>query len=227
MSRAIADVDIKKLWGKAAGRCSLCKIDLLPILEQSPELIGEMAHIIGYKKDAARGNADRQYDNSYDNLILLCPTCHRKVDKAEKVFTVDVLRHKKLDWENEVARRVGIEKCPKTLPEMCRGILRLLAENYEIWKAYGPESEEAQKNPLSNMASFWEYRKLDTIVPNNKRIINFLEVCKEIVPMDLYKFGCKFKEHAVMFEKNCYSPIDNAMRFPVEFEVEVKKYAKE
>ena len=227
MSRAIADIDIKKLWGKAAGRCSLCKIDLLPILEQSAELIGEMAHIIGYKKDAARGNADRQYDNSYDNLILLCPTCHRKVDKAEKVFTVDVLRRKKLDWENEVARRLGIEKYPKTLPEMCRGILRLLAENYEIWKAYGPESEEAQKNPLSNMASFWEYRKLDTIVPNNKRIINFLEVCKEIVPMDLYKFGCKFKEHAVMFEKNCYSPMDNAMRFPTEFEVEVKKYAKE
>lgn len=226
MSRAIADVDIKKLWGKAAGRCSLCEIDLLPILEQSPELIGEMAHIIGYKKDAARGDADRQYDNLYDNLILLCPTCHTKVDKAEKVFTVDVLRRKKLDWENEVARRL-IENHPTTVPEMCRGILRLLAMNYEIWHAYGPDSKEAQRNPLSNMASFWEYRKLDTIVPNNKRIMNLLEVCKEIVPLDLYKLGCKFKEHAIMFEKNCYSPIDNAMRFPMEFEAEVKKYAKE
>lgn len=226
MSRAIADIDIKKLWGKAAGRCSLCEMNLLPILEQSPEMIGEMAHIIGYKKDAARGDAEQQYDNSYNNLILLCPTCHTKVDKAEHVFTVDVLKCKKQTWENKVEERL-LGRAPDTLPELCREIVRLLAENYEIWHGYGPESAVAQRNPLSNMASFWMYRKLDTVIPNNKRIINLLELRKELLPLSLYKLCCKFKEHAVMFERNCYSPMDNATRFPVEFEEEVEKYAEQ
>jgi len=180
----------------------------------------------GIREGAARGSAEREYDNSYDNLILLCPTCHEMVDKAEDVYTVEVLRRKKCEWEDEVARRL-IEKCPTTLTELCRAITRLLAENYEIWHGYGPESEEAQRNPLSNMARFWEYRKLDTILPNNKRIINLLEVCKEWMPLNLYRLGCKFKEHAAMFERNCYSPIDNAARFPLAFETEVKKYAGE
>lgn len=225
MSRAILDVDIKKLWGKAAGRCSLCEIDLLPMLEQSPEVIGEMAHVIGYKQNAARGAPERDYDNSYDNLIQLCPTCHTKVDKAENIFSAEVLRRKKREWEDTVAQRL-IERHPSNLPELCRAILKLLAENREIWQGYGPESEEARRNPLSNMARFWEYRKLDTIVPNNKRIINLLEMCREWVPLNLYKLGCKFKEHAVMFERNCYSPIDNATRFPIDFEAEVQKYVQ-
>ena len=104
-----------------------------------PDVIGEMAHVIGYKKGAARGCAKRQYDNSYDNLILLCPTCHTKVDKAPKHFSVKTLKSKKREWEDKVARKLD-GKVYKNLRPLCRAISKILIENYVIWKEYGPES---------------------------------------------------------------------------------------
>lgn len=223
--KKIDEADLKKLWGRAAGRCALCGNDLLPLLGSQPDVIGEMAHVIGYKKDAARGCAKRQYDNSYDNLILLCPTCHTKVDKAPKHFSVKTLKSKKREWEDKVARKLDVEAY-KSLRPLCRVISKILIENYEIWKEYGPESKVAADNPLSNMAKYWELRKLDTIVPNNRRIIGMLEASREILPKKLFELACKFKEHALMFEQNCYAPIDNATRFPIEFEEVINAHAK-
>lgn len=226
MSRKVADIDLKKLWGRAAGHCSLCEEDLLPHLESSVDVIGEMAHVIGYKKDAARGDEEREYDNSYDNLILLCPTCHEKVDNAPKVFTVELLHIRKHEWEEKVAERLNVKPF-ESIHTLCSAICRLLAENHEIWKSYGPESQVAKDNPLSNMAQYWELRKLDTIVPNNKKIVAILKTNEAMLPETLLRLGYKFKEHSLMFERNCYAPIDNAARFPVEFEKEIMAYAKQ
>ena len=48
MSRkAIPARDQNILWARAAGRCSICKLDLTPFREKTSDfLIGEMAHII-------------------------------------------------------------------------------------------------------------------------------------------------------------------------------------
>ena len=51
--KKIGEADLKKLWGRAAGRCALCGNDLLPLLGSQPDVIGEMAHVIGYKKALA------------------------------------------------------------------------------------------------------------------------------------------------------------------------------
>lgn len=48
--------------------------------------IGEQAHIAGENPGSARHNPDldSKIVNSYENLILLCPSCHKIIDKDEK-----------------------------------------------------------------------------------------------------------------------------------------------
>ena len=99
MSEAqITKPNIKKLWGKSGGRCAICKTEITETpnsCEQATPLIGVMAHICGEKG----GPGSHRYDssiidkekNSESNLMVLCPTCHAKIDNDEKQFTVEKL----------------------------------------------------------------------------------------------------------------------------------------
>lgn len=97
---SISNPEIKKLYGLAAGRCSICKIGVF----DNDVHIGEMAHIIAKSSKGARGNEELSSGrNSYDNLILLCANHHTEVDKNPSVYSVDRLRSIKLEHENAVA----------------------------------------------------------------------------------------------------------------------------
>ena len=103
----LRDVDIKKLWGLAAGRCAYpgCAI---PLVQFAPDedlvVIGEMAHVIARSPAGPRGR-HAPSDNTYENLILLCPTHHTLVDKApEGSFTPDQLIQWKSQHEDRMAR---------------------------------------------------------------------------------------------------------------------------
>ena len=81
----IPEKDIKLLWGRAAGRCSYCNIDLTCALETAaPIVIGEMAHVIAKEENGPRGSnlIAPNIRNSYQNLILLCPTHHTMIDNV-------------------------------------------------------------------------------------------------------------------------------------------------
>lgn len=106
---AISEKDLKILWARAAGRCSApnCRVDLTPRLSRSGNtILGEMAHIIGRKPRAARSASIVGADDSYGNLILLCPTHHTLIDKAPEDFPVDLLESWKREWELEVSRNL-------------------------------------------------------------------------------------------------------------------------
>lgn len=100
----ISTTDQKKLWGKSGGICAICKSSLIEKkLEGNTKdfLIGEMAHIFGEKDGSARfnpGMTDLER-NSENNLILLCPTDHTKIDKNEQEYTVEKLTKIKKDHE--------------------------------------------------------------------------------------------------------------------------------
>jgi len=83
--------DIKILWGRAHNRCALCKTSLIMEAQNgSPYPIGKNAHIEGENPGSARYNPNLDYPekNAYDNLILLCPTCHDKIDNYIYTFSV-------------------------------------------------------------------------------------------------------------------------------------------
>ncbi len=86
------------LWSRSAGRCSVCREVLTRDLADGDSIIlGEMCHIVGKNKGSARYDSvltDKER-KSYSNLILMCPTHHRIIDKSEGEFTVEKLKQLK------------------------------------------------------------------------------------------------------------------------------------
>lgn len=216
---AISEKDVKKLWGLAAGRCSRpgCAAECVKFLNgEDPIVIGEMAHVIAKKPDGPRGG-QAAGDDTYDNLILLCPTHHTEVDKAPLAFPVALLHEWKKTHEEHVRASFQSPRFQNSR-ELGLAIRRLLVANHVTWNRYGPESEEARRNPLSNLHRFWGFRKLDTIVPNNRRVIEIIEQNKEMLDIDDFKICAAFVEHAEGFERNCYERLEGVPQFPLEFD---------
>lgn len=104
-NRRISQTDCKKLWGKSGNRCAICGEWLSQkVTDGKEKLIGEMAHICGLEEGSARHDFDKlkkEEINSYKNLILLCPLCHKKVDNDSIKYTYEKLqeikeKHEKL-----------------------------------------------------------------------------------------------------------------------------------
>src|SRR5258706_14760688 len=95
--------DIKLLWGRAGGVCSMCRLKLSEDKQTSNAAypFGEQAHIVGEEEAGPRGKSSltKEQRNSYPNLILLCPTCHTKIDKAPDQYPIEVLYHTKAEHE--------------------------------------------------------------------------------------------------------------------------------
>lgn len=224
-SMAIDETDIKKLWGLAAGRCSApdCDVDCVLWLDsEDPTIIGEMAHVIAKKPGGPRGASGGK--DIYANLILLCPTHHTIVDKAPHLYPVKLLLKWKADHEARIASALSAPVI-SSKKELCAAIARLLAENRLAWKTSGPESREATENPLSSMAKIWEFKKINKLVPNNRKIINLLKDNQKYFDGKEYPVCCAFIEHAEGFEANCYVRREGVKRFPQKFNALVMKYA--
>lgn len=91
----------KELWGKAAGRCSICKKKLI-LDDDICSNISNECHIISAKKNGPRHVGGIKDYDSYDNLILLCRNHHAEVDSNENKYTVEKLKEIKKQHENYV-----------------------------------------------------------------------------------------------------------------------------
>jgi hypothetical protein len=110
---AIKEKDLKLLWGRSGNRCSICRIELSFDAQHATFPVGEQAHIVGREKNGPRGQSPLTPEerDSYSNLLLLCPTHHAIIDKAEEEYTVERLHEIKADHElwvrTSLARRAG------------------------------------------------------------------------------------------------------------------------
>lgn len=215
----ISSTNIKRLWGKAAGRCShpSCNSDCLPFLDHgNPTVVGEMAHVIAHSTRGPRG-ASAPGEDSYANLILLCPTCHTLVDKAPPgTFPPDTL----LQWKADHERHIEASLASPALADRMQlnNFIRMkLIENRTCWSTYGPESQAAKRNPNSTAGLFWPFRKLSLIIPNNRKIISALRSHYTMFDAEEYRIACAFIEHAEGFERSCTTPTENVPKFPVAF----------
>jgi hypothetical protein len=222
---AIDATDLKKLWGLAAGRCSRpgCDDECIRYLGDAATVIGEMAHVIAKKPSGPRGVAAGG-DDSYENLILLCPTHHTEIDKAPAgTFPVELLLEWKAQHEAQV-KTAFVSPIFTNIAEIANWIQRLLIENRAVWKTYGPESLAAQANPISNLSEVWVLRKLSTIVPNNRRICDAIKKHSTLIPAADYEIACQFIEHAEGFEANCYERREGVPRFPPDFATMIRRH---
>lgn len=113
--RNVPDPDMKTLWAKASGHCAHpeCRARKELLLEPTEAgdgnaVIGEMAHITAYSENGPRGDANLSDDqrNLYQNLILLCPDHHRRVDKQPNCVPSSLLQTWKEEWERIAAHAI-------------------------------------------------------------------------------------------------------------------------
>jgi len=128
---AISNTDLKKLWGLSAGRCSKpgCNEECIKFLDPNyPTIIGEMAHVIAKKPEGPRG-VEEGGEDTYENLILLCPTHHTEIDKApEGTFPVEVIMEWKERHENNVKESFESPVYDNS-QELAQDIKRILIQN--------------------------------------------------------------------------------------------------
>ena len=99
----------KILWGRSGNRCAFpgCNQELHEIIgKEGSTIVGEECHIEAQSEGGPRFNEklnSKQID-SYENVILLCPTHHRIIDDNPQKYTVDVLNKMKTEHEERVRR---------------------------------------------------------------------------------------------------------------------------
>lgn len=161
-SRQYPPQDVKILYGRAAGRCSFpdCRVDVtLPeTLVDRDKQIGKIAHIVGHSDNGPRGDPTypKEKLDTYDNWILLCPTCHDKVDVQSNTYTIDDLR--KIKSEHELwVRTCLIFEMPQIgfaeLEVVAKGISgspTLVSEDFSLI----PPKEKMDKNGLTDKVHF-------------------------------------------------------------------------
>jgi hypothetical protein len=130
----------KVLWARSGGICAFpeCSQELTVNLrdETSEALaaagvpLGEEAHIISGVKEGPRhdSNYPTEKIDSYENLILLCPTHHRLIDKKGGMgYTVESLR--KMKVSHEAGQRAGKTHSQRRREEADFRVLAMV----EIW----------------------------------------------------------------------------------------------
>jgi hypothetical protein len=223
----ITEKSIKILWSAAAGFCAFpdCRERLTysEAGEFAPYLLGEMAHICGDQPGANRHDPTQtpQERDDYRNLVLLCPTHHRLIDRRENetCYSVNLLYKIKAAHEAFVRSRFDCEPA-EDKQAIANEIAPLLAENHQVWLNYGPLSEFARKNPNNDAAyAVWLSERLSTIIPNNRRISGVLRSGACTFSPTEHPLIAAFQLHARSYERWVTDEIsyEGVMRFPEEF----------
>lgn len=178
-TRKYPQSDVKILYGRAAGRCAFpsCRREI--ILEAIPDerrkQIGKIAHIIGHSKDGPRGDPNYPEDklDTYENWILLCPTCHDTVDALDSKHTVTELRQLKADHEAWVRTSLGNELLDIGFPEL-EVVARAMATTAGVPSddfSVTPPEEKMRRNELTNQV----HLLLTMGLSKSKEVHNFVQ----------------------------------------------------
>lgn len=122
MSRSVSDVVERKLFAESMGKCMNpdCKVDIF----KSNGDIAEKAHLVPY--------CDSK-DNSFENLVVLCPNCHTNFDK-NSAFTLEQVKMWKALRSKEIEKIFCVKY--KSFDELSAALTPLLSENKSIYEEY-------------------------------------------------------------------------------------------
>lgn len=213
-----------RLFSEAAGFCQKpdCLETLFPAEIGGSKHIAEMAHVIPHG-DAGPRYQDRPDDDfdpdSFENLILLCPTCHTKIDKAPETYPRNIL----LDWKanhlGRLAQKQGIRAYDDR--EQARAaVTAIMAENRAIWEKFAPEDgSEFEYDPESGTAAAWDQRVRSVILPNHHRALAIIEANLGIATEEERRTFSEYQEHVRgLSERHICGVAGRAIRFPASME---------
>lgn len=182
--------DIKILWARAAGLCSMpdCRRKLTMDNKEETDSVslGEMCHIVGEtnSKKSPRGISKLPEDerNEYSNLILLCAHHHTIIDKTIDDWPIEIL-HKIKDnhelWVEETLSNKKItpeEIVYSTLVDNLDASLQLNSWNWFISNAV---RNLVHKNFIIDTLTFVDERQLAVVWPEKNR--DFEQAAKDLM----------------------------------------------
>ncbi|MCG7637725.1 MULTISPECIES: hypothetical protein [unclassified Alteromonas] len=209
----------RRLFASSAGYCQnpACSEKLFNEAEGKRFLIAELAHVFAAQDDGPRPNPELSEEErgAFENLIVLCANCHTMVDKASDAFPDSMMKRWKREHEQKLLDLFGIQKLDDR--ESVRDVVEpLLIENRTVFELYGPHIEEAQ-NPESGAAEQWKRKVITIIIPNNRKILSFVDANRHLL-LDSEKITKeRFRQHIDDLEAFHIEDIrQDSSRFPVE-----------
>ncbi|MEO0437313.1 MAG: HNH endonuclease signature motif containing protein [Pseudomonadota bacterium] len=212
------------LFAESAGYCQdpACLEPLYPSELGGNVHLAEMAHILPWGANGPR-NGERTEDhdelNSVENLILLHPTCHTRIDKAPEQYPRQLL----LEWKaNHLsalnAKRGVVEYESRDMAR--RSIHPRMEENKVIWRRYAPEDGDCSSlDPESDAAEVWESRVKSVIIPNLYHILAVAELNRHLITRDETTVVAAYKEHVRGFAaRHLTDSMEPVQRYPVAME---------
>lgn len=222
-SRGAASPDThtqRRLFAASAGYCQnpACSKELFIDAAGKPIHIAEMAHVFAANDGGPRAKPDLSQEErgAFENLVMLCANCHTTVDKASEAYSDDMMLGWKREHANKLQGLFGAVKFDDR--SAARQIMeRLLAENYAIFKQYGPHIDAAH-NPESGAAEQWKRKMLVRILPNSRRMLAILDANRHLLRDDEKATLEQFRQHIDDLEAFHIEGVkENASQFPSEF----------
>lgn len=220
----------RQLWAQCGGFCQnpTCNKPLFVQVTDTLVSIANVAHIIGLGGAGPRSDHELAEHIDRDgsaNLLMLCLECHKVVDELEKTFTVEEMQ----SWKTVHAHRIkSLFSIPsiKDERELLASVNDLLDINGALFHEYGPYTASVIGGLGGDGVKIWKKRCLDTILPNNQRIIALIENNKRNFgyPWDVYPQMLQYKIHADAFQDNCLTDqkINDYKLFPRGFDYFIK-----
>ena len=156
---------------------------------------------------------------------MLCLDCHKVVDELDHRFTVEEMQSWKATHAGKITSLFAI---PNIQDEriLLIEVNDLLEENGAIYRECGPYSEKVLGGLGGDGVKVWKKRCLDTILPNNRKIIAMIEKNKNNFPYpwEVYREMLEYKIHAESFQDNCLTnqKINDYKLFPRGFDHFIK-----
>lgn len=185
MSGTIKLKDSKILCTKSGNRCAIPDCRQILVIEGNKNdpasLVAIMAHIKGEKPGKDNKSSSARYDetmadierNSYENLILVCPSCHKKIDDQPNTYTVEQLHRIKKEHEEWIVSSTKKEVINVSFAELDIVTKHLIANQGIISDSLTLISPKAKiaKNGLSNSIE----RMVLIGMTQVKQVANFVE----------------------------------------------------
>lgn len=218
--KAIPSATRLRLFAAASGHCQNpdCLDALFPVEMGGDKHIAEMAHVIPHGVAGPRHEHRPAGDfdaDTFENLILLCPTCHTKVDKDPKAYPRNML----LDWKHNHVANLALKQGIRAYNDrrqVREAVVRILAENKAIWGRYAPEQgSDFDYDPESEIAGVWTQRMRSVILPNHYRIQAIIGANLELATDEERRTFAEYQEHVRgLSERHVCSVAGRAIRFP-------------
>ncbi|GAA3667626.1 hypothetical protein GCM10022224_034830 [Nonomuraea antimicrobica] len=131
----------RALFDATDRRCTICRRPL--DIEGGTHHIGEMGHIAPHSPDGPRREAARPAEvDGLGNLMLLCPSCHRTIDKEPGLWPDEHLRAIKAEHEGWVIVERARPEPDKPLDEEPTGLSEIVKIGDVAYRVTSDPEEE-------------------------------------------------------------------------------------